>query len=76
MLFKSMILIKIQFESRLHYIDIIAYHCINFSPPQFPPPLLSLFPFPTPHRSSLYSVHVLVSYSGEIKETQLTVKIN
>ena len=27
MLFKSIILIKIQFESRLHYIDIIAYHC-------------------------------------------------
>ena len=27
MLFKSLIKIKIQFESRLHYIDIIAYHC-------------------------------------------------
>ena len=27
MLFKSFIKIKIQFESRLHYIDIIAYHC-------------------------------------------------
>ena len=26
MLFKSLIKIKIQFESRLHYIDIIAYH--------------------------------------------------
>ena len=24
-----MILIKIQFESRLHFIDIIAYHCIK-----------------------------------------------
>ena len=28
-MFKSMILIKIQFESRLPYIDIIAYHCIT-----------------------------------------------
>ena len=27
MLFKSLIKIKIQFESRLHYIDIIAYQC-------------------------------------------------
>ena len=27
MLFKSLIQIKIQFESRLHYIDIIVYHC-------------------------------------------------
>ena len=29
MLFKSLIKIKIQFESRFHYIDIKAYHCIN-----------------------------------------------
>ena len=27
MLFKSLIKIKIQFESRFHYIDIMAYHC-------------------------------------------------
>ena len=29
MLFKSLIKIKIQFESRLHYIDIFAYHCTS-----------------------------------------------
>ena len=29
MLSKSLIKIKIQFESRLHYIDIIAYHRIK-----------------------------------------------